>query len=69
MSNYRRSRPLPNPPGERELPWTAPEAFALIPDTTLDGDRVEREKRQCGKDREEADKQQNQFKLRAGDGS
>ena len=43
---------------QRDLPWTAPEPFALITETTTDGDRITAAKTKQLADRQAADHSQ-----------
>lgn len=44
-----------------EIKWSEPEAFALVPEQTLDGERIERERKQREADRKEAEQRQPQL--------
>ena len=41
-----------------DIHWGEPEAFALIVQTTTDGDRIARQKKQQEKDRQESEEKQ-----------
>lgn len=43
---------------QSECNWGEPEAFALVPEKTLDGDRIAAQKQQSEADRKEAETKQ-----------
>jgi hypothetical protein len=43
---------------QHEIQWDEPEAFTLVPQTTLDGDRIAKERAQREADQQAAEKQQ-----------
>lgn len=43
---------------QRECNWGSPEAFTLVPESTLDGERIAKERAQQQQDREQAEQAQ-----------
>ena len=48
-------------PAQLEVQWSEPESFALITQTTVDGDRVAKEAAQRAADQQSSDRLQSQF--------
>jgi len=51
----------PTKSAQLEVQWSEPEAFSLITQTAVDGDRVARETARVAADKQESDQLQTQF--------